>query len=211
MHAQCTTISIRVQSNWLIIMPRLLATCHPSVTKRFRNEDTWKIILSILHKPFPMQTEQINTLSQVFHYSIPHPDDNAHPKSQKDNMKKHHQVCNVFQTHLVTPQHWRYRIHKSGRRKNLFIIDITVATKNLLLELLHVFIPKVGCLAVQGWCTIHYKPLMFTGYGLKRTYLFGSPSKLCKLKSTVWMLYAAVHLSFKMSKHILPEKSTLGW
>ena len=43
------------------------------------------------------------------------------------------------------------------------------------------------------------------------TYLLGSPSKLCKLRRTVWILYAAVHLSFKISKQILPEKSTLGW
>ncbi len=44
-----------------------------------------------------------------------------------------------------------------------------------------------------------------------QTYLLGSPKRLCKLNSTLDTLYTALHLSFKMSKQILPEKSTLGW
>lgn len=46
---------------------------------------------------------------------------------------------------------------------------------------------------------------------LKQTYLFGSPSRLCKLNSTLWTLYTALHLSLRISRHIRPLKSTLGW
>lgn len=89
------------------------------------------------------------------------------------------------------------------------LIHISVSAQYLPLEFLGVLVPELCSLAVQRGCT------MYSQYGqwkvTRHAHLFGSPSKLCKLKSTVWILYAAVHLSFKMSKQILPEKSTLGW
>lgn len=44
----------------------------------------------------------------------------------------------------------------------------------------------------------------------KKTYLFGSPNKLCKLSNTLWTLYTALHFSLRISRQMRPEKSTFG-
>lgn len=91
-----------------------------------------------------------------------------------------------------------------------FLLDILVTGQDLALELLRILVPKLRGLTVQRRSTASVRTRSYLG-SVDGAYLFGSPSKLCRLRSTVWMLYAAVHLSFRMSKQIRPEKSKLGW
>lgn len=98
--------------------------------------------------------------------------------------------------------------------------------KDQPLVLLWIFIPQLCCLSVErtraiASLAIHsyttsYSPLLtpfspLIPHKMGTTYLFGSPNKLCRLTSTVPTFITALHLSLSISRHILPEKSTLGW
>jgi len=93
----------------------------------------------------------------------------------------------------------------------LLVVDVPVAGQDLALELVGVAVPQLGGLAVQR----RRAGIVSGCYPRERaaggSYLLGSPSRLCRLRRTVWMLYAAVHLSLRMSRQMRPEKSTLGW
>lgn len=97
----------------------------------------------------------------------------------------------------------------------LFIVfNVTMSGKDMALELFWIAIPELCGLAVQRARTV-FKSLLVsdsrTAYQKGVTYLLGSPSRLCRLRSTFCTLYTALHWSFNISKQIRPEKSTLGW
>lgn len=98
----------------------------------------------------------------------------------------------------------------------LEILDVAVSSKHMLFEFLLVCVPKLCSLGIQRTRTIikqvnNREPLSQNRIPMgATTHLLGSPSKLCKLSNTLWTLYTALHLSFRISKQIRPEKSTLG-
>ena len=86
----------------------------------------------------------------------------------------------------------------------------------LSLEFLHVFIPELSRLTIEWARTVNAR-VSYTVQRLEEkkrrvwlAHLFGSPNKLCKLNNTVPVLSTALHLSFKISRQILPFMSTLG-
>lgn len=85
---------------------------------------------------------------------------------------------------------------------------------NKTLIFLFVRIPKLSSLGVERARAVknvsHLDHNHTKNKRLKETYLLGSPSKLCKLNRTLCTLYTALHLSFRISKQMRPEKSTLG-
>lgn len=90
------------------------------------------------------------------------------------------------------------------------VFDVAVSCQNKAFVLFLVRVPELSSLGVKGTRATTGQPLnLFRA--IIGTYLLGSPSRLCKLNRTLCTLYTALHLSFKISKQMRPEKSTLGW
>lgn len=78
--------------------------------------------------------------------------------------------------------------NRRGYFCSLVIFDVTVSCQNMTLEFLWIFVPELRGLTVQGARAVAYVVstlLSAISLIIRNTYLFGSPSKLCKLSSTL--------------------------
>jgi hypothetical protein len=90
-----------------------------------------------------------------------------------------------------------------------------VSRKHETLILGRILVPELRSLAIEGTraathVSTTFKPSLSSQSTRNDTHLFGSPNKLCKLNSTVPILYTALHLSFRISRQMRPLMSTLG-
>lgn len=92
------------------------------------------------------------------------------------------------------------------------VVDILMTGEHLALIFRRVGLVQLRSFIVQR-ARARYNCQFWVIANLVRScsYLFGSPNRLCRLSNTVCTLYTALHLSFKMSRHIRPLKSMFGW